>query len=65
MTRCGRCYQETNATIMSKFNTQEICMACLEKERKHPKYPEAVRTEAEAVKRGDLNYPGIGLPSDL
>jgi hypothetical protein len=50
---------------MSKFNTQEICMACLEKERKHPKYPEAVRTEAEAVKRGDLNYPGIGLPSDL
>ena len=65
MTRCDRCGKETNITTMSYFNTQIICMECDERERKHPKFKEAQDIENEQVKRGNYNYKGIGLPSDL
>lgn len=42
-----------------------ICDSCEEKEKAHPKYPEAKKAELEAVQRGDMNFPGIGKPSDL
>lgn len=31
MARCQRCSKETNVTIMSKFNTDTICMECKKK----------------------------------
>ena len=63
--KCQRCHKETDSTIMSRFNTQEICEECEEREKAHPKYPEAHRAEEEAVKSGNYNFPGIGLPADL
>jgi hypothetical protein len=47
---------------MSFFNTQMICMDCVEKERKHPDYQKAKDAEHAAVLRGDYNYQGIGYP---
>jgi hypothetical protein len=50
---------------MSRFNTQLCCVSCLLREQAHPRFPEALAAEEDAVKRGDLNFPGIGLPDDL
>lgn len=61
MTTCDRCYKETYGWTMSYFNTQEICLDCSEKEKELPRYADAKKAEAEAVKRGDYNFRGIGL----
>jgi hypothetical protein len=45
---------------MSKFNTDLICEACVDEERRHPDYDKAAQAEIEAIKRGDYNFPGIG-----
>lgn len=63
--RCARCDLKTAVTIMSKFNTQVICLDCKEREERHPAYPEADRAETEAVRQGNYNFPGIGLPPEL
>ena len=63
--KCDRCRQETRVTIMSMFNMDTICIPCKELEEGHLGYREAVRAESEAVKNGDLNFPGIGKPKDL
>lgn len=34
-------------------------MDCKEKEREDPEYKKAADAEHEAVKRGNLNFPGI------
>ena len=65
MHTCERCGKATLAHIMSMFNTEDVCLECAEKERAHPKYEEARRIEAEHVRQGDYNFPGIGLPEDL
>ena len=65
MTRCDRCRRETVATIMSMFNTDELCLDCKQREEEHPRYEEARRAETEAVRRGETNFPGIGRPEDL
>lgn len=49
-------------TTMSYFNTDTICMDCKDTEQRHPDYKRAVAAEHEAVKGGDYNFPGIGLP---
>jgi hypothetical protein len=61
MRNCQRCGKEANPTIMSMFNTQMICMGCKDEEKKNPRYDEAVRREAEEVKKGNYNFEGIGL----
>lgn len=50
---------------MSFFNTQLCCVPCLLRERQHPQFPRAVAAEEAAVRRGDTNFGGIGLPPDL
>ena len=50
---------------MSYFNTQMICETCETKEIAHPKYKEAREAENKAVRYGDYNFAGIGLPADL
>lgn len=63
--KCERCHQETNTTTMSRFNTQMICMSCEDAEMAHPDYKRAVEVEREHVLRGDYNFQGIGLPTNL
>ena len=50
---------------MSMFNTEEICMECKEKERKHPMYETAREADRQAVLSGNYNFKGIGKPDDL
>ena len=59
--RCDRCKKETDITIMSRLNTDIICLDCEEKEKKHPRYEEAREAELDACRRGDFNFPGIGF----
>lgn len=63
---CDRCgLPHNNRTIMSKFNTEEICIPCKDKEVLHPEYKRASEAEIAEVKKGNYNFQGIGLPSDL
>ena len=57
--KCNRCKKETNVSIMSMLNTQEICMECKDKEKQHPRYEEAQQREFEEVLKGNLNYRGL------
>ncbi|MDD3585719.1 MAG: hypothetical protein PHQ75_00935 [Thermoguttaceae bacterium] len=60
---CDRCHKPlTSGRIMSKFNTDCICMKCSRKEHELPEYRQADQAELDAIKRGDLNFPGIGYP---
>jgi hypothetical protein len=63
--KCQRCNTQTSAHTVSYFNTQEICIDCRDKERKHPQFEEARAREHGEVMRGNLNFRGIGLPNDL
>lgn len=62
---CERCNKVTIAWRVSWFNTQNICLGCDDKERKHPKYEEARQAVYAQEKQGNRNYEGIGLPKDL
>lgn len=61
---CHRCGKRTTIHTMSRFNTDLICMGCDAAERKHPDYDQACRVEADAVRHGDYNFPGIGWPRE-
>lgn len=61
---CDRCGGDlSGGRIMSKFNTDCICMDCKCKETKMAEYNSACEAEIVAVKRGETNFQGIGLPS--
>lgn len=62
---CARCGNQMTASIVSRFNMDVICLHCADKERAHPRYPEALARERDAVRDGDRNFPGIGKPPDL
>lgn len=62
---CDRCGCETASTIMSYFNTDSLCRDCGARERAHPKFKEAHDRETEECRKGNYNFPGIGLPDDL
>jgi len=59
---CARCGKATDVTIMSRFNTDIICIPCEDAEKKHPDYQYAAEQELAAVKGGDMNFPGVGWP---
>ena len=61
---CQRCRKECIATIVSMFNTEEICLACKKAERERPDYAAARDAEMNQVRAGNYNYQGIGLPGD-
>jgi hypothetical protein len=46
---------------MSMFNTEEICMDCKALEKMRKDYIDAVETDNAAIRRGDHDFPGIGL----
>jgi hypothetical protein len=58
---CQRCHAGTLATIISMFNTEEICLDCKEEEEKRPDYQKAVDADRAAVRSGDTAFRGIGL----
>ena len=60
--KCDRCGGELKVRQMSRFNTDVLCPACIEEERKHPDYEKATEAELAAVKRGERDFPGIGWP---
>lgn len=63
---CPRCGADlAGGRTMSRFNTDPICLACAKAERRHPDYAKACEAELAAVRAGDRNFPGIGLPPDL
>jgi predicted sulfurtransferase len=62
--RCGKPFVD-NVRTTSMFNTQTICMVCKEKERQHKDYRKAVEADRAAIRAGNYNFGGIGLPKDL
>jgi hypothetical protein len=54
--KCQRCHKEITAWTMSYFNTQIICLDCMQKERKRPDYHLAIKTEQGHVKKGNYNF---------
>lgn len=62
---CARCGQAMAASIVSRFNTDVICLSCEAKEKQHPGYRDAVNAEEVALRSGNRNFPGIGKPNDL
>ncbi|HUC91970.1 MAG TPA: hypothetical protein VMS09_08070 [Paenibacillus sp.] len=62
---CDRCGKKLTVRIMSMFNRDTICLDCKKKEETHPAYEQARKAEQDAVRRGDMNFPGIGLPPDI
>lgn len=64
-THCDRCGGPLkDGRIMSRFNTDCLCLACERAERNHPEYKKAAEAELKAVKRGDRNFAGIGWPGN-
>lgn len=63
--RCKRCGKNVNAFVYSYFDSTEICMDCEIKEKNHPKYKEAREEELRQCRSGNLNFIGIGKPSNL
>lgn len=57
---CPRCRKETRMSIMSMFNTEEICMECKDIEERDPRYEEARAADEAAIRAGNYNFPGIG-----
>jgi hypothetical protein len=57
---CDRCGKETISTIVSMFNTDEICNECKERERQDPRYKDAVAADEAAIRSGNYNFRGIG-----
>jgi hypothetical protein len=58
---CQRCHKQTFSTILSMFNTEEICEECKTAEEARPDYDAAVEADRAAIKAGDVNFKGIGL----
>jgi ribosomal protein L40E len=57
---CDRCGDSLDkGRIMSRFNTDCICMDCSEKEKKDKDYEKAMKAEHEEIKKGNYNYKGI------
>ena len=58
---CDRCGGSlAGGRIMSKFNTDCICMNCKEKERTRPDYKQACDAEISEIRKGNYNFAGIG-----
>lgn len=56
-TTCARCgVQPTGASICSRYNSDQVCMACREDEKKLATYPACEAAELAAVKSGNYNF---------
>ena len=61
---CDRCGKKlTDGRMMSMFNTDCICLECKQNEMRMEEYAVACKAENAAVKCGETNFRGIGLPN--
>ena len=59
---CDRCGKSLDGgRVMSRFNTDCLCMECAEKEKDRPNYKKAVEAEIKEMRKGNYNFKGIGL----
>jgi len=62
---CRRCYKQTHALSMSRFNEDDICLDCIDDEKFCPNYGRAGSVELSQVRSGLRMITGIGLsPED-
>ena len=59
---CDRCFNPTPVYRVSWFNLDRICQACQAEEESHPDFQYAREVEHQAVRGGDMNFPGVGWP---
>jgi hypothetical protein len=59
---CDRCHKPMRESIMSYFNNDTLCPACLAEEVAHPDYELAKDVEHAFVSRGERNFLGVGWP---
>ena len=60
---CDRCRKPLNGIrMMSMYNTDCLCMDCIEAERKRPDYKTAVEADHAEIRKGNYNFKGIGYP---
>ena len=59
---CDRCGRSLNGCrIMSMYNKDVLCMDCKDKEKQREDYRKAVEADHAEIRRGNYNFPGIGL----
>lgn len=59
---CDRCRKPLNGCrIQSMYNSAVLCMECHDKETQRSDYQDAVQADRDAIRRGNYNFPGIGL----
>jgi hypothetical protein len=63
--QCERCGGDARLSTCSIFNAEQICLECKDREENHPDYEKAQKAEDEALRRGEFNFPGIGLLANL
>lgn len=63
-TICNRCLAPIAVSIMSKLNTDILCMDCKDDEKELPSYQAGAAAETDAVRNGNYNFPGVGLTAD-
>lgn len=63
--QCARCGDKLTGWSMSYFDSERVCIYCKDVERNHPQHKEAIRREEQAVRNGNFNFSGIGLPQDV
>lgn len=57
---CDRCgHSLKNGRMMSMFNTDCLCPACIAAERQHPDYPQALEADHAAIRNGNCNFQGL------
>lgn len=56
---CSRCGVALSARIMSRFNTDVLCMDCSDVEKNHSRYKEAAEAELAEIRAGNYNFPGL------
>ena len=62
---CMRCRRQSWLIVRSAFDHRDICQECKTTERMHPKYIHALKADDAAMMKGDRNFEGIGLPTEL
>lgn len=60
--RCGGSLKD--GRMMSMFNTDCLCMNCIDNERKLPEYKVACEADHAEIHRGNYNFKGIGYPKN-
>jgi hypothetical protein len=58
--KCDRCGKSLDGgRIMSRFNTDCICIDCAQKEKSDPEYEKAVQAELKEIEKGNYGFKGI------